>query len=100
MGIHVDVSHLSQDECSQIVGVIAKDIALRKFDQERIRLVLGNVSVCCLIEGSFRASQMNSLVRRNSIIKGAFASSIPCLRHLLLAAIVVDHENSDKKETV
>eukprot|EP00112_Aurelia_sp_Birch-Aquarium-sp1_P018661 Seg448.2 transcript_id=Seg448.2/GoldUCD/mRNA.D3Y31 product="Rab effector MyRIP" protein_id=Seg448.2/GoldUCD/D3Y31 len=37
MGIHVDVSHLSQDECSQIVGVIAKDIALRKFDQERIR---------------------------------------------------------------
>lgn len=40
MGIHVDVSHLSQDECSQIVGVIAKDIALRKFDQERIRLVL------------------------------------------------------------
>eukprot|EP00795_Rhopilema_esculentum_P013710 gene13710-4628_t len=37
MGLHVDVSNLSPEECFQIVGVIAKDIALRKFDQERVR---------------------------------------------------------------
>ena len=37
MGLHVDVSHLTQEECYQIVCVIARDISLRKFDQERIR---------------------------------------------------------------
>ncbi len=37
MGLHVDCSMLSQDECCQIIGVIAKDISLRRHEQERIR---------------------------------------------------------------
>jgi len=37
MGLHVDVSHLTQEECHQIVCVIARDISLRKLEQERIR---------------------------------------------------------------
>eukprot|EP00794_Sanderia_malayensis_P017403 gene17403-19146_t len=37
MGLHVDVSSLSQEECSKIITVLAKDIALRRSDEERIR---------------------------------------------------------------
>ena len=36
-GRHVDVSHLTDDECKKVINVISKDILLRKSEKERIR---------------------------------------------------------------
>ena len=39
MGRHIDVSFLNEDECGKIIDVLAKDIALRKSELERVRYI-------------------------------------------------------------
>lgn len=35
VGHHVDISNLTEEECSKIINVISKDIVIRKSEKER-----------------------------------------------------------------